>query len=257
MQGNPCLHPVLMTKKPPESLGSVPLNGGMSSSGNTFGGVTVNGKFIPHSVGELRREMDPDGKITEHRVRKSTYVHERMHAAGKLHQELYGAAEKFRICFERAALSGSYAKTDLFRTRAGKCEITDKVASAKYSISKALDDLGEMKDGPSLSQSCIWNIVGLGMTLDDWTGVIRKTGAHMNADAASGVLRASLERLALHYGLVDKGKLSRIRQDQAYSRGIKDFLDFTNVFAATTKAEEKSAIGKFLAAVQKRFGRFA
>jgi hypothetical protein len=47
-----------------------------------------------------------------------------------------------------------------------------------------------LKNGPSLSQSCVWNVVGLGLTLDDWTGVIRKSEAHMNADAA-GVLRAA------------------------------------------------------------------
>jgi hypothetical protein len=246
-----------MRKTPPESLGSVPLNSGKSSTGKAYGGYIVDGKFVPHSPGELRRELDPDGKITEHRVRKSSYVHERMHAAGKMDPAVYGAAEKFRTDFERAQLSGSYARTDLFRTRSGKGEITDKVAAAKYSISKALEDLGELKDGPSLSQSCIWNVVGLGLTLDDWTGVIRKTGAQMNADAASGVLRASLERLALFYGMVDKGKLSRIRQDQAYSRAVKDVMDFTNVFAASTKPDEKTIIGRFLAAVQKRFGRFA
>jgi hypothetical protein len=89
---------------------------------------------VPHSPGELRREVDPTGKIVEHRVRKSSYVHERMHAAGKLVGELYGAAEKFSTDFERAQLSGTYARTDLFRTRAGKGEITDKVAAAKYTF---------------------------------------------------------------------------------------------------------------------------
>jgi len=56
---------------------------------------------MPHSLGELRREVDPAGKIVEHRVRKSSYVHERMHSAGKVAPALYGAAEKFRM-----ALSG-------------------------------------------------------------------------------------------------------------------------------------------------------
>ncbi len=60
-----------MTTKPSETLGSVPLNSGKSSNGKAFGGYTVNGKFMPHSLGELRREVDPDGKIVSHRVRKS------------------------------------------------------------------------------------------------------------------------------------------------------------------------------------------
>jgi hypothetical protein len=80
----------------------------------------INGKFIPNVIGELRREVDPNGQIVEHRVRNSAYVHDRMHSAGKLAAELYAAAEKFRLDFERAQLSGSYARSDLFRTRAGK-----------------------------------------------------------------------------------------------------------------------------------------
>jgi len=81
----------------------------------------VNGKFVPHSVGELRKEVDPEGRITEHRVRKSAYVHERLHSLTgpqKLADELYDAAEKFRQDFERAQLSGSYARMDLFKARA-------------------------------------------------------------------------------------------------------------------------------------------
>ena len=169
-------------KKPAEHIGSVPLNSGIGSGGKAYGGSMQNGKFAPHASAALIREVDPNGAIVVHPVRKSSYVHERMHSTGKLANEFYTAAEKFRIDFEYAQLSGSYARTDLFRTRAGKGEITDKVAAAKYSISKALDDLGELKDGPSLSQSCIWNVVGLGLTLDDWTGVVRKTGAQMNAE---------------------------------------------------------------------------
>jgi hypothetical protein len=56
-----------------------------------------------------------------------------MQAAGKMDPAVYGAAEKFRMDFERAQLSGSYARTDLFRTRAGKGEITDKVEGSGIS----------------------------------------------------------------------------------------------------------------------------
>lgn len=41
----------------------MPLNGGISSAGMPYGGQLVNGKFVPHSVGELRREVDPTGKM--------------------------------------------------------------------------------------------------------------------------------------------------------------------------------------------------
>jgi hypothetical protein len=36
-----------------------------------------------------------------------------------------------------------------------------KLAAAKGRIANALEDLGKGKDGPSLSQSCVWNTVGL------------------------------------------------------------------------------------------------
>jgi Domain of unknown function (DUF6456) len=206
---------------------------------------------------DLVRECDPSGAIVEHRVRKSGYVHERLHAGKKLADELYDAAEKFRMDFERAQLAGNYARLDLHKTRAGKGEMSDKVAVAKMRVSKVLDDLGNGRDGASFSQSCVWNVVGLGMTMEDWTLLIRQGGGHMNADRASGVLLGCLERLALAYGIADMGRLAALRQDGAYGRAIRDFMEFADVFGATAAGSEKSAIGKFLAAAHKRFATFA
>jgi Domain of unknown function (DUF6456) len=244
-------------QKPPETLGSVPLNGGISSAGKVFGGSLVNGKFVPNSTGELVRECGPDGAIVEHRVRKSAYVHERLHSAKKLDHELYDAAEKFRLDFERAQLVGNYARLDLHKTRAGKQDMSDSAAAAKGRIANALEALGKGKDRPSLSQSCVWNTVGLGMTMEAWTQLVKQNGASMNADKASGVFHVCLERLALHYGMIDVGRVAAIRQEGAYGRGIKDFFEFADVFAVTAQGGEKNVIGKFIAAAQKRFGRFA
>lgn len=252
--------PVQKPSPPPENLGSAPLNSGRSSTGQPYGGTIIDGKFVPHSPGELRREVDPTGKIVEHRVRRSAYVHERLHSMSgpqKLADELYDAAEKFRADFERAQLSGSYARLDLFKARSGRQEMSDTVAMAKVRIDKALDALGNGRNGESFSQSCIWNVVGLGATLEGWTALIRAGGGGMNADRASGVLHVSLERLALHYGLLDRDRLNAIGQNSAYARGIKDFLDFTGVFATTAQGGEKTVIGRFLAEAQKRFGKFA
>jgi hypothetical protein len=103
------------SKKPPDTLGAVPLNGGVSSSGKPFGGSLVNGQFLPNSTGELIRECGPHGAIVQHRVRKSSYVHERLHSFQKLADELYDSAEKFRMDFEKAQLAGNYACLDLRR----------------------------------------------------------------------------------------------------------------------------------------------
>jgi hypothetical protein len=52
--------------KSSENLDSVPLNSGLSSAGKPYGGRIVNGKFMPHATGDLRREVDPTGAIVEH-----------------------------------------------------------------------------------------------------------------------------------------------------------------------------------------------
>jgi hypothetical protein len=181
-------------KTPAESIESVPLNSG-GTAAKAYGGFTINGKFIPNSSAPLIREVDPNGAIVVHPVRKSSYVHERLHSMGKLAHELYDAAEKFRMDFERAQLFGNYARLDMFKTRSGRQEMSDNVAMAKMRISKSLEALGSGREEPSFSQSCIWNVVGLGITLEDWTQLIRASGAGMNADKASGVLHGCLERL--------------------------------------------------------------
>jgi len=133
-------------KKAPETLAPVRINNGQNAA-------------------DLVRECDPPGAIVENRVRRSNYVHERVHSAKKLADELYDAAEKFRMDFERAQLAGNYARLDMHKTRAGKGEMSDKVALAKLRVSKVLDDLGNGRDRPSFSQSCVWNVVGLCMTI--------------------------------------------------------------------------------------------
>jgi hypothetical protein len=98
----------------------------------------VNGKFVPNATGELVRECGPDGAIVEHRVRKSAYIHERLHSAKKLDHELYDAAEKFRMDFEKAQLSGNYARLDLHKTRAGKQDMSDRVTEVVESRIEAV-----------------------------------------------------------------------------------------------------------------------
>jgi len=159
--------------------------------------------------------------------------------------------------FERAQLSGNYARLDMFKTRSGRQDMSDNVATAKIRVNKALEALGRGKDGPNLLQSCAWNVVGSGLTLGGWTGMVKQSGAGMNADKASGVLHGCLELLGLHYGMIDPGRLAALKQDSAYGRGIRDFLDFAGVFATEAQGGEKTVIGRFLAQAQKRFSKFA
>jgi hypothetical protein len=53
------------------------------------------------------------------------------------------------------------------------------------------------------------------------------------------------------------GRLASIGNDKAYALGIRDALDYITVFATTAQGPEKGVLGKFLAAAQKRFAKFA
>ena len=227
--------------------------------GKQYGGAVVNGKVVPHSPAELRREVVPDGQIVEHRVRKSAYVHERLHSMSgpqKLADEPYDAAEKVRQDFERARLLGSYATIDVFRTSGGGGQnVSDKVAIVRSSTRKVLKKLGNGTDETSFSQSCVRHAVGLGMIIDEWTQVVRKSGKGMNADKGASIFHGSLERLAPHYGMVDANKLAAIGNDKAYVRGVRSTIEFISVFSAAVQGEEKDVIGRLVAAMENRFGR--
>jgi hypothetical protein len=93
-------------------------------------------------------------------------------------------------------------------------------------IKKVLKELGNGREDESFSQSCIWNVVGLGITLEEWTNLVRAAGKGMNADKASRIFHVSLERLALHYGMVDMGRLQTMSNDRTYARAIQDFFEF-------------------------------
>jgi hypothetical protein len=224
-------------KKTAEYLGTVKINNGQHQA-------------------ELRRESDPGGSTVVHAVRKSLYVHERWHSTGKLDPDLFAAAEKFRADFERAGLIGSYARLDLFKTRAGQQEMGDRVAEAKGRVRNAMSALGRSNDGQNFLQSCLWSVVGQGLTLEGWTDVIRKDGKSMNADKAGGVLHSTLEMLTMHFGMVDVRKLTAIAQDLAFGRGVKAAIDFITVFSASTQGSDKAVITKLMMGLQKRFSRY-
>jgi hypothetical protein len=205
----------------------------------------------------LVRERDPTGATVVHAVRRSSYAHERLQATGRLAPELFDAGEQFRMDFERARLSGNYARLDMFKTRAGKQEMTDRVALAAKRIKEALSAVGGGREGTSLSQSCSWNVLGLGMTLEQWTDFVGKDGASMNADKASGILHGALERLALHYGMIDVGKMATLCSDKAVGRGVRTVIEFISVFNATAQPTEKIGMARLMKDLQRRFGKFA
>lgn len=203
----------------PEKLTEVPINNGRDQA-------------------VLVREIDPKGAIVVHPVKKSAYVHDRMHDLGRIDDEMYDAAEIFRKDFERAHLEGRFASIDLFRSAGGTAgEVSDAVAEARLRVKGALHSLGMRKSGKSLSQSCIWFTVGCGHTFENWSLRMRNSGENMSEGKAAGVLYGALEKLAWHYGLVNTRTIKDRATNLASVRSRKETLQEVITLA------ELSAVG--------------
>lgn len=198
----------------------------------------------------LMREVDPNGAIVVHAIKKSPYAHERMHDHGRIDDEMYDAAERFRIDFAKAGLEGHYASIDMFRSRGpGQPNQSDNVMEARQRVRSALNALGMRKTGTSLSQSCIWFVVGCGHTLDQYAMRIRNGGVSMSSERASGILTGALERLVLHYGLATPADLKHRGAKRGYQDGLRaaaDLADLFHISATGTPQEAVKAFASFL-----------
>lgn len=173
-----------------------------------------------HDSAFLTREVDPKGSIVVHAVKKSSYVHDRMHDLGRIDNDMYDAAERFRKDFERAHLAGRYSSIDMFRSAGGTSgDVSDGVAEARIRIKNALTSLGARRDGKSLSQSCAWFVIGCGHTLEQWSLRMRNSAENMSEGKAAGYLCGALEKLAWYYGLVNTRSIKERASSLAEKRG--------------------------------------
>ena len=193
------------------------------------------------------REISPHGEIVVHPVKKSAYVHERWHDLGRIDNELYDAAERFRKDFERGHLEGRFSTIDLFRSAGSTSgNISDSVAEARNRVQSALVSLGIRRTGKSLSQSCVWFVIGCGHTLELWSLRMRNSGEAMSEAKAGGVLYGALEKLAWHYGLVNTRTIKEKASNMAYRRGRQDTLQQVMSLAELSAVgEAKEALLKF------------
>ena len=75
------------------------MNDPKKNNAERLGAVRINNGQLE---AQLLRERDTNGATVVHAVRRTAYVHERLRSAGKLAPELFDAAEKFRMDFERS-----------------------------------------------------------------------------------------------------------------------------------------------------------
>jgi hypothetical protein len=197
-------------------------------------------------VAEIVREIDPNGAIVVHAVKKSPYVHERMHDLGRIDDEMYDAAERFRKDFEKANLAGRFATIDLFKSPGPvHPNQSDAVVEAGMRIRFALGALGMRKTGTSLSQSCVWFVVGCGHTLDQYALRIKNGGIAMTGERASGILTGSLERLVLHYGMATPADLKQRGAKRGFKEGVNYAAELADLFHIGAQGTPQEAIKAF------------
>lgn len=207
----------------------------------------------------LRRELDPSGAIVVHAVKRSGYVHQRLHDLGRIDDEMFDAAERFRKDFERAGLEGHFATVDLNRSRAaGMGEMSDAVVEARQRVQGAMSALGQRKNGKSLSKSCVWYVVGCGNTFEQWSVRCRNNGENMSDLKASGILVSALERLAFHYGMTSTADLKERAAKHAYERGRRETSEAALVLVdmCAQNNDPKKAFDELKRLLKEKFGRY-
>lgn len=111
------------------------------------------------------------------------------------------AGAYFRIKFRKAALDQLMA-ADIERPKVSGRHRTpilpSAIENARESVTKAVNAAGGRA---SLCGSCLWDIIGMEMTIKDWCGLQAGRKKPMSQHQATGVLIAALEILEKHYGL--------------------------------------------------------
>ncbi len=106
---------------------------------------------------------------------------------------LHDAGRKFAEDFHSASLEGLKAvnlEAQVGGSASGE-SITERTAMALRRVERALDAVGGM-DSPG--GSALWNVVGLGMGMNEWA-----TSERLHRHTASGILISALATLARHY----------------------------------------------------------
>lgn len=207
-----------------------------------------------HANAIMVRETAPNGQIVVHAVKKSNYVHERLHTMKRISDAEYDAAERFCSDFIKASLDGRYASLDMNRSSgATKHIISDGVVEARQRVRAAQDSLGV--SDKSLSKSCVWYVVGCGDTLEKWSQRIRTSGDLMSEGKASGILVSALERLALHYGITNEGKIRHDLGQISFSKGIQHAISAAESFKPSHKHTAEEAIKAFANMLKKKFSQ--
>lgn len=149
------------------------------------------------SVIRYVREEDDDQKVADHFRTVDTLA--LMLRNGTITREMHDAGQQFSLDFARAFASGvASPKLDGLPGGTSPGEMmVERNAGAARAVRQALDAVG---GSGSPAGSALWYVVGLGMSVRDWSIRLGWSGKAMSKEEGKGILIAALGVLARYYG---------------------------------------------------------
>jgi hypothetical protein len=151
-------------------------------------------------IGAPIREADPEtGTPVRHRRAVDTLG--MMLANGTITHEMHEAGCIFRTLFRCAALD-TMSTSQIIRLPGSTADrLSNRQLDARRRVFAAMDALGG-DDSPA--GSCVWFVVGLEMSVREWSARSGWSGRPVPQPIAGGMLVAGLGILAMHFGLTSQ-----------------------------------------------------
>ena len=148
------------------------------------------------------RAADPDtGTPVQHR--RAMDAIGMMLANGTITPQMHEAGSIFRTLFRSASLDG-IATTQFVRLGGGTAEaLSGRQVDARRRVAGAMDALG---GHGSPAGSAVWFVVGLEMSIREWSARQGWSGRPVPQPIAGGMLVAGLGILAMHFGLTPRAQ---------------------------------------------------
>lgn len=149
----------------------------------------------PQETPTIIREADPDGRVVEHG--RTSDLLDRLLRNKILNDDLYSAGRRWQLDWHRAALSGM--KLSHLEWSPRSLEIaspTERQWESRRSIALAIFAMG---GGASVMTSAAWNILGDGMSIQEFIRHTSWNGRRIDWGTAQGILISTLTVLVEHY----------------------------------------------------------
>ena len=153
-------------------------------------------------VGAPIRDADPEtGTPVRHRRAVDTLG--MMLSNGTITHEMHEAGCIFRTLFRSAALD-TMSTSQIIRLPGSTADrLSNRQLDARRRVFSAMDALGG-DDSPA--GSCVWFVVGLEMSVREWSARSGWSGRPVSQPIAGGMLVAALGTLAMHFGLMPRSQ---------------------------------------------------